>query len=296
MSRVNIGCPIWTHDTWFNSIYPPKSNKVSALQSYSGLFNSVECNSSFYHLPNLDTLKKWRESVPDDFKFILKLPRDISHSGQLNACLDEVKNTIATLKWLGSTLGGVMLQLPKQFTPRHLNQLSILLEAIPSDLSISVEVRHLAFFQKGDEEKALNQLLMTHKANRVIMDTRALFACEATQYTGSEQALILDVQRKKPRVPTNVIATGNAPVVRFVGHQDIKKSSAFYQPWIRKIKQWCDEGKSPSIFFHMPDNKDAPWLAAAFIQDYNLTYPQSPLPELVLSAGQNSHQQISIFD
>ena len=296
MSRVNIGCPIWTHDAWFNSIYPPKSSKVSALQSYSGLFNSVECNSSFYHLPNLDTLKKWRESVPDNFKFILKLPRAISHSGQLDACLDEVKNTIATLKWLGSNLGGVMLQLPKQFTPLHLNQLGILLEAIPTDLPISVEVRHLAFFQKGEHEKALNQLLMSHKANRVIMDTRALFACEATQYTGSEQALILDVQRKKPRVPTNVIATGNAPVVRFVGHQDIKKSSVFYQPWITKIKQWCDEDKSPSIFFHMPDNKDAPWLAAAFIKDYNLTYPQSPLPELVLATRQNHHQQISIFD
>ncbi|GAC25474.1 hypothetical protein GMES_3191 [Paraglaciecola mesophila KMM 241] len=296
MLRVNIGCPIWTHDAWFSSIYPPKSSNRTALQSYSGLFNSVECNSSFYHLPNQDTLKKWRDSVPDDFRFVLKLPRSISHSGQLDACTDELKHTIDNLSLLGETLGGVMLQLPKQFTPSHINQLEVLLDTIPTDLPMSVEVRQSAFFQKGEHEKLLNQLLLSHKADRVIMDTRALFACEPSQYTGDERELVIDVQRKKPRVPTNVIATGDTPVVRFVGHQQIDKCASFYRPWINKIKHWLDEGKSPSIFFHMPDNKDAPWLAAAFIHDYNLTYPDAPLPALVLSASQNSHQQISIFD
>ena len=111
---------------------------------------------------------------------------------------------------------------------------------------------------------------------------------------------ITEVQAKKPRVPTHVIATGNAPIVRFVGHQNINQNAQYYQPWITKIKAWLDAGKNPSIFFHMPDNKDAPWLAAAFINDYNLTYPDQCLPTLTLPrrkdpATQPTSQQLSIF-
>lgn len=295
MSRVNIGCPIWTHDAWFGNLYPAPKSKVVPLQAYSQLFNSVECNSSFYHLPSVDTLLKWRDTVGPNFRFILKIPRTISHSGQLDISQARIAETMKNLAHLGPTLGGVMLQLPKQFSPVQLNQLAVFLRCIPSNITVSVEVRHIAFFKKGDDEKALNQLLIAHQANRVIMDTRALFACEPDQYAPSVRELLLDVQGKKPKVPTHVIATGNAPLVRFVGQQDIAKSRPYYQPWIRKTKQWLDEGKQPSLFFHMPDNKDAPWLASAFVRDYNLTFPHATLPDLSLPSAQAATQQLSIF-
>ncbi len=300
MSRVNIGCPIWTHDAWFGNLYPPKKSKIAPLQAYAGLFNSVECNSSFYHLPSLETISKWRENVGADFRFMIKLPRTISHAGQLGTCHSQLKEALENIAHLGITLGGIMLQLPKQFSPMHLDQLSVFLEEVPSKVNVSVEVRHMAFFNKSAEEKALNQLLATHQADRVVMDTRALFACDPSQYSAAERTLITEVQAKKPRVPTHVIATGNAPIVRFVGHQNINQNAQYYQPWITKIKAWLDAGKNPSIFFHMPDNKDAPWLAAAFINDYNLTYPDQCLPTLTLPrrkdpATQPTSQQLSIF-
>jgi uncharacterized protein YecE (DUF72 family) len=91
-----------------------------------------------------------------------------------------------------------------------------------------------------------------------------------------------------------VIATGKYPIVRFVGHADIEKTKPFYQPWLGKIKQWLTEGLSPSLFFHMPDNKDAPWLAAAFLQDFSKRYPELGLADLPLPAAQG--QQTSLFD
>lgn len=106
----------------------------------------------------------------------------------------------------------------------------------------------------------------------MIMDTRALF-------TGpSDSALTAEVRTKKPKVPVNVVATGNAPVVRFVGNNHDNDNAACLAPWVSKCHQWRLEGRTPYIFFHRPDNKDAPWLAAQFIDLYNQRYPAHALP------------------
>ena len=134
---------------------------------------------------------------------------------------------------------------------------------ITHELNVAVEERHLAFFAKGDEEKALNQVLIRHNANRIIMDTRALF-------TGPcNNALLEEVRDKKPRVPVNVIATGSTPVVRFVGNDVDDDNLRCLTPWVKKVHQWLNDGKDVYFFCHRPDNKDAPWLAQQFIDLYN---------------------------
>jgi uncharacterized protein YecE (DUF72 family) len=283
VSHCYIGCPIWTHSSWFGHIYPPKSKKINPLSSYSQYFNSVEGNSSFYHLPDIPTLETWAEAVPSDFKFTLKFPSTISHQGDLGDCHLLVEQALANFSVLGNKLGSLMLQLPASFSPKLLKKLEFFLSLIPEQFTVAVEVRHLDFFAKGDNERQLNQLLQRFHADRIIMDTRALFACNADDPEVEDASLVREVQSKKPRVPTNVVTTGTHPIVRFVGHPQIAHTKSYYQPWLPKIKQWLDEGKTPSLFFHMPDNKDAPWLAQTFIKDFNATFPLSPLPVLELS-------------
>ena len=120
------------------------------------------------------------------------------------------------------------------------------------------------------------------------MDTRALFACPA-----NGNKILEDAHRKKPKVPTNVIATSNTPLVRFVGQPNIHANKVFYTPWIHKTKQWLDEGKSPYLYFHMPNTFDAPWLAEAFFNDFKQLYPNTPKPSMALP--KNHINQLDIF-
>lgn len=51
----------------------------SVLEAYSNIFNFVEVNSTFYRLPRIDTVKRWRMSVGSDFLFSVKAPKEITH-------------------------------------------------------------------------------------------------------------------------------------------------------------------------------------------------------------------------
>ena len=177
---------------------------------------------------------------------------------------------------VGERIGCLMLQLPGGFWPDKLARLESLFKQLPQDFDYAVEVRHLGFFDKGEQEKRFNQLLARYDVNRVIMDTRGLFA------EPPQTALVEEVQSKKPRVPTNVVATGGNPIVRFVGHPDLARNREFYRPWLNKLAQWCDAGLTPYFFFHMPDNAMAPWLAEQFFEDVNQAHPHIATPRLTL--------------
>ncbi|MFT6990294.1 MAG: hypothetical protein ACJASL_002272 [Paraglaciecola sp.] len=288
MSFIRTGCPIWTHEQWFGSLFPANTAKEQSLAAYAKHFNSVEGNTSFYHIPDEKTIKRWAEQVPHDFRFTFKFHRSISHDKKLLNIEDDLHLVLNRMALLGDKLGCLMLQLPASFSPHQLDTLAHFIQLLPKDFCYAIEVRHLGFFDKSDNEKAFNQLLIENNINRVIMDTRALFACPA-----NGDKIIEDAHRKKPKVPTNVIATSDTPLVRFVGHPVIEANKPFYTPWIHKTKQWLDEGKSPYLFFHMANTFDAPWLAEAFFNDFTQLYPDISLPSMTLT--KNHINQLDIF-
>ena len=49
---------------------------------YARLFPVVEVQQTFYQPPQLSTLKRWREQVPDDFEFTLKAWQLITHEAR----------------------------------------------------------------------------------------------------------------------------------------------------------------------------------------------------------------------
>ena len=277
MSLIRTGCPTWTHEQWFGSLFPVNTAKERSLEAYAKYFNSIEGNTSFYHIPDEKTLQRWTDQVPNNFRFTFKFHRSISHDKKLLNIEEDLHLILNRMALLEQKLGCLMLQLPASFAPQQLDTLAHFIRLLPSDFRYAVEVRHLGFFDKSNNEKALNQLLIENNINRVIMDTRALFACPS-----NGDKIIVDAQRKKPKVPTNVIATSDTPLVRFVGHPVIQANKPFYTPWIHKTKQWLDEGKSPYLFFHMANTFDAPWLAEAFFSDFKKLYPDTPIPSISL--------------
>lgn len=288
MMKIRFGCPFWSQSRWQGRLFVDSNKKQTSLQSYSSLFNSVEGNTSFYQLPNEETVLSWKEQVKEDFSFTFKFPQQISHHGALTDDIDFVDLVLQRFALLEEQLGCVMLQLPSSFGPSRLDELDRFLDHISRDFTYAVEVRHLALFDKSDNEKRLNQILAAHEVNRVIMDTRALFACR-TELT----PLIKEVQSRKPKVPTNVIATAETPLIRFVGHPILNENIRFFAPWIKKLEQWLGQGLDPFIFFHMHDKYSAPWLAELFFEHWREVSPQLKQPRLNLPPIDG--QQMDIF-
>lgn len=254
------------------------------LNQYAEIFNSVEGNTSFYADPSRDTLLRWRAQVNDDFRFTFKIPQRISHQSGLLNYQTDLTHWLTLFEPILEQTGNIMLQLPSTFSPEMLARLDSFIRAWPSALPLSVEVRNLGFFQKDDSEKRFNQLLIEHQVDRIMMDTRALFSEAPTN------AAIIDAQQKKPKVPLHVIATGNKPMIRFVGCSTLENNRPFYAPWLAKIKAWLAEGKSPYVFFHTADNHESAFLARQFMLDLGLTHPVLlPFP------GEREAQQSSLF-
>ena len=175
MTSIKTGCPIWTHEQWFGSLFPANTAKEQSLATYAQHFNSVEGNTSFYHIPDAKTVTRWSEQVPNDFRFTFKFHRSISHDKKLLNIQDDLHLVLNRMALLEDKLGCLMLQLPASFSPSQLGSLAHFIKLLPKDFRYAIEVRHLGFFDKSDNEKALNQLLIENNINRVIMDTRALF-------------------------------------------------------------------------------------------------------------------------
>ena len=260
---------MWQHSHWPSTWFANYPKSDNGLSLYAKECNTVEGNTTFYSLPHEDAVERWCDSVPDHFRFTFKFHQNITHVHQLQHCDEEVAQQFSLLSPLKEKLGVMMLQLPATFGPEKLPVLDTFLARLPQEINIAVEVRHLAFFAKGDEEKALNQLLIRHGANRIIMDTRALFTGSLDAGETVRRAVLEEVRQKKPRVPVNVIATGNTPIVRFVGNDVDEDNRRCLLPWVKKVCQWQEEGKDVYFFCHRPDNKDAPWLAQQLIDIYN---------------------------
>lgn len=261
-----IGLPQWHHDKW----YAPDHRKDDSLSAYSKHFSSVEGNNTFYGLPSELTIKQWALQTPDDYQFCFKFPRSISHSGQLLACEYLAKEFLERIAPLEHRIGIVWLQLSQEFSPAQLSSLSTFLARLPKHLKYGVEVRNKHFFNKGQDEKTLNQILIQHQANRVIFDTRCLFA----NYADDPDTIA--AFNDKPKVPTHVIATADNPLVRFMGPHDPALSYQALLPWVNKTLQWIDEGKTPYLFFHTPGNEHAPELARWFSEQIHQQRPEIP--------------------
>jgi len=49
------------------------------LKAYSKVFNFVEVNSTFYKIPDAQTVQTWRRSVPSDFTFTVRCHQSLTH-------------------------------------------------------------------------------------------------------------------------------------------------------------------------------------------------------------------------
>ena len=276
-----IGLPMWSNQDWLGSLYP-RHAKTELLSDYAAVFTSVEGNTTFYSgAPKPETVAAWARQTPAHFRFCFKLPASVTHDQRLTR-LEDAWAFLAALAPLHDRLGPTMVQLPRDFGPDELPQLEALLAAWPTHLACAVEVRHPDFFHKGAAEKALNRLLITYQANRVMLDVRPLFSTPSNDYPGLAHA-----QQEKPKVPLHVLSTANHPVIRFIGHVDKAINIDYFDSWKSRLALWINQGKTPFLFVHTADNRESPALARRL---YNDLQSHTPLPPLGAFADEKQSQ------
>ena len=130
----------WSYDFWKGNFYPEEATKL--LTEYAKNFNTVEIDNTFYRIPSRDTVKKWKEEVPDDFKFCAKFPRKITHIKMLHDCKEEQDVFIEHMSLMGDKLGPLLLQLPPGFKPEWFEILKDFLGGMPDGYRFAVEIKN----------------------------------------------------------------------------------------------------------------------------------------------------------
>ena len=152
----------------------------------------------------------------------------------------------------------ITAQLPASFGPTDLGVLLAFLRDLPAAHRYAVEVRHPRFFDGSPAGRTLAASLAGLGIEWVVFDTTALFASPPT--SDAERAAWGD----KPRVPARFDALTDRPIVRYIGRDDPAATVAGWRPWIDVAAKWLDEGRSPTVFVHTPDNDGALPLARRF--------------------------------
>jgi uncharacterized protein YecE (DUF72 family) len=80
MGSIRIGTAGWSIARVAAERFPAEG---SSLERYAATFGAVEVNSSFHRPHRVSTWVRWRDSVPADFRFSVKVPKRITHELKL---------------------------------------------------------------------------------------------------------------------------------------------------------------------------------------------------------------------
>jgi len=136
----------------------------TALERYSQVFNGVEVNSSFHRPHQASTWAKWAASVPEHFRFAVKIPKTITHQAKLVDVDTLIEQFAREVEQLGSKLKLLLVQLPPKLAfdaavaERFFNDL---LRSIGAE--IVCEPRNISWFD-DDAEAMLRHLRVARAA------------------------------------------------------------------------------------------------------------------------------------
>ncbi len=145
MAERRVGTSGWSYDHWRGDFYPDDLTRGKELEHYATVFNTVELNSSFYHLPKPQTAQGWHERTPPGFVFAVKGSRYISHRLKLTEADEAMKRFTDSIKPLAEKTGPILWQLPPGFACDQ-QRLASFLELKPPDQRWAWEFRHESWF------------------------------------------------------------------------------------------------------------------------------------------------------
>jgi uncharacterized protein YecE (DUF72 family) len=137
-----VGTSGYSYKEWKGTFYPEKIKPADMLSYYAERLNAVEINNTFYRLPKTDVVRAWGDQVGEEFRFILKASRRITHFARLGeTSFEPLEYMLATSATLGDRLGCILFQLPPNMKV-DVERLAAFLEHVPEGTRAAFEFRH----------------------------------------------------------------------------------------------------------------------------------------------------------
>jgi uncharacterized protein YecE (DUF72 family) len=166
--KVRVGTAGWTvpkvHQQLF--LVTREGTKTSHLERYARRLDCVEINSSFHRPHRRSTWERWAAMTPENFRFAVKLPKTITHTGKLIKAGGELLRFFEAVAGLGEKLGPVLVQLPPKlaFEEAVAREFFATVRELHSG-AIALEPRHASWFTPVAEG-----LLRSFEIGRVAAD------------------------------------------------------------------------------------------------------------------------------
>lgn len=222
---IHIGTSGWSYKHWKDIFYPPGLKATEWLPFYSKHFKIAEINTSFYRIPQQQSVLGWMEKVPADFRFCAKLSRYLTHMKKLLDPEEPLERFFDVFGPMQPRMGPVLVQLPAQvkFNYDRAEHLYGLFKKKYKQYGFVMEIRHDTWL----ELDSLN-LMTKYDIGFVISQSGGFF-------------------------PFAEIVTGRNIYLRFHGPAELYASAYSeeeLQHWAAKMLQWSKEGHVVWAFFN----------------------------------------------
>lgn len=222
-----VGTSGWSYPHWAKGRFYPKGMKQGDwLRFYAEHFSTVEVNMTFYRLPTVKLVERWRDIAPDSFLFTIKLWRRITHEKRLADCGDEVRRVIEAVSALSTKRGPLLVQLPPSMRcdPILLDRFLAVLHQTAADVSwrIAVEFRNTGWLCR-----AVHDVLDRHGAALCLAD---MPRCPVTE----------------PNAAPFVYVRRHGPGGRYRGRYAEEHVAAD----AARVRQWLNQGRDVYVYFN----------------------------------------------
>ncbi|MFQ5847949.1 MAG: DUF72 domain-containing protein [Candidatus Methylomirabilales bacterium] len=143
--KAYVGTSGWSYPHWRGVFYPKTLPGEAWLDHYATVFETVEINNTFYHLPEATTFRQWYREPPKGFVFAVKGSRYITHMKKLHEPRAALRRFLRRVAILKEKLGPVLFQLPPRFR-RNAERLAAFADCLPPRHRYAFEFRDATWF------------------------------------------------------------------------------------------------------------------------------------------------------
>ena len=147
-----LGTMGFSYPDWAGVFYPRGVKAGEYLSYYARWFDTVELDTTFHAMPEVERVKKWAAAVPGGFSFAVKTPRLVTHDVVIDRATGAMMKFIEVARHFGDKLGPVLLQFGPTFSARESSKLDRFLKELPPDVKVAVEFRHTSWDSMETEE------------------------------------------------------------------------------------------------------------------------------------------------
>lgn len=148
MALNYVGTSGYFYLHWKRVFYPEDLPSKGYLNYYVEYFDTLELNSTFYHIPKVTTVKNWRRTLPEGFVLSIKANKLITHVKRLKDTRKSIEEFTDLVLTLDEKLGVILYQLPPSLKV-NLNLLEDFLSALAKyKVKTAVEFRHRSWLSE----------------------------------------------------------------------------------------------------------------------------------------------------